>query len=102
MSERIDHVARAMKAQNTVLNTYEVDENTGALTVMLAAQVNATLALVEQQRIANLIALAYVADSGDADVSPAAQQAWDGLGVRGIGTLRHDIAAALGLGVPGE
>jgi len=46
--------------------------------------------------------LAHVADSGDADVSPAEQQAWDGLGVRGIGTLRPDIAAALGLGVPGE
>lgn len=53
-----DHYAEANRAVNQVLDYSETDENTGALVSILAAQVHATLALAEQQRIANLIALA--------------------------------------------
>jgi len=57
MTERIDHAERARHTMRQTLDCCETDENTGALVSMAAAQVHATLALVEQQRIANLIAL---------------------------------------------
>ena len=52
-----DHYAGARDTADAVLNNYEVSDETGAVVSMLAAQVHATLALAEQQRIANLIAL---------------------------------------------
>lgn len=54
MAERIDHAAEARKALGHITG---VDPATNQITLALEAQVHATLALVEQQRIANLIAL---------------------------------------------
>lgn len=68
MSERIDHAAEAVNFLGAVsFDTYGDDDRKVAL-----AQVHATLALVEQQRIANLIAL-------------------------GIGTSRREVREAVGL-----
>lgn len=75
---RIDHVAKA----NSLLRSVASEPMTSAeATVsMMAAQIHATLALVEQQRIANLIALAN---------SPSP--------VLNTHEFRPDIAAALGI-----
>lgn len=62
MTTRTDHATEAERAMRQVLNACETDENTGALVGIIAAQTHATLALVEQQRIANLIALASMAE----------------------------------------
>ena len=59
MAERIDHAAEARKTSEQTLSYGEYSEDTGAIVSMIAAQTHATLALVEQQRIANHIA--YVA-----------------------------------------
>lgn len=53
MNTRIDHVANAIKALNGITAEMRTDV---ATVVVQGAQVNAALALVEQQRIANLIA----------------------------------------------
>lgn len=58
MSEWIDHAAEAMKIGEATFNYAETDENAGAVVNIVGALTHATLALVEQQRIANLIALA--------------------------------------------
>ena len=62
MTERIDH---AKKARRNIdgLHDYQAEEgmsDESMLTVAIEAQVHATLALVEQQRIANLIQLTHV------------------------------------------
>lgn len=93
MNDRIDHAAEARRAMRQTLDACETDENTGALISIAAAQVHATLALVEQQRIANLVAL-----SRPQDFRP------DGANIRipsfdEEGMLRPDIAAALGFEV---
>lgn len=54
MSDRIDHAAEALNALGAITG---VDQATNQITLALEAQARATLALVEQQRIANLIAL---------------------------------------------
>ncbi|WDH77881.1 hypothetical protein PTQ19_10145 [Microbacterium esteraromaticum] len=54
MSDRIDPAAEARRSLGLIKG---VDEQTNQITLALEAQVHATLALVEQQRIANLIAL---------------------------------------------
>lgn len=54
MTERIDHVA----ATQSLLQHAQGADPVAARVTLDAAQVHATLALVEQQRIANLIALA--------------------------------------------
>ena len=59
---RIDHAARSRRRMEETLSSYETGEDAGAIVVALAALNDATLALVEQQRIANLIALASMAD----------------------------------------
>lgn len=61
---RIDHVAEAERFAAWADNPSLPPENVAAISSM--AQVHATLALVEQQRIANLIAL--VALSGNENV----------------------------------
>lgn len=53
MSQRIDHVAEAMKC-------IQWAHDHSAPEMLDQAQVHATLALVEQQRVANLIALGQV------------------------------------------
>lgn len=50
---RIDHVAEAMKLRTMTARAMLPEQAVG---ILAAAQLHATLALVEQQRIANLIA----------------------------------------------
>ena len=95
MSDRIDHAAEAERFAAWADNPALPPENVTAIASM--AQAHATLALVEQQRIANLIALAHVADMSDATVSPLEQTAWEALGVPGSGQMRPEIKEALGL-----
>ena len=59
---RIDHAARSRSRMERMLSSYETGEDVGAIVVALAALNDATLALVEQQRIANLIALSQAQD----------------------------------------
>jgi hypothetical protein len=74
--ENTDHAAEAARVLRDVL----ADSNSSYGDGMAYAQVHATLALVEQQRIANLIALA----SGDGS-------SWD----EALPILRDEAAAAL-------
>ena len=63
------HATEAKRFMRNVLSACETDENTGALIGIIAAQTHATLALVEQQRIANVIALtALDADTDEKEV----------------------------------
>lgn len=71
-------------------------DNKASHTAQLA-QVHATLALAEQQRISNLIALANVADLSDVQVTPLERAGWLALGIEGTGEPRPEIAAALGI-----
>lgn len=57
MSERIDHVAAAVRDIEYADAVLQEGAEEVALAVAAVGQVHATLALVEQQRIANLIAL---------------------------------------------
>src|SRR5690625_2365102 len=59
-----DHVKEAQKILEHTLSYDVTDDNTTALVNIGAAQIQATLALVEQQRIANLIALASLPEPG--------------------------------------
>lgn len=82
MTERIDHAAKAERLVR--LTDGYLERNA------LQAQVHATLALVEQQRIANLIALhrhEVKYDIGD----------WSRLYVNGTEDLKPDLAKGLGL-----
>lgn len=63
MSDRIDHVAEALEFQD-VSQLVAHDSMEAATFAVRHAHVHATLALVEQTRIANLIALASL-DPGD-------------------------------------
>ena len=94
MSDRIDHAAEAV----ALLNLAAAAQHQGdPRHLIAAAQVHASLALVEQQRIANLIALAKE--------TFAAQEASEALGTFATATpgerigLRPEIAAALGIKV---
>jgi len=56
MTERIEHTAEAVNfLRGVVFDTYDNEEDNNFLKVQIA-QAHATLALVEQQRFANLIA----------------------------------------------
>lgn len=88
---------------------HEVDESTAAITDMIAAHAHATLALVEQQRIANLIALANAHHMNSAydDTTEASRAAAYELieYVQGsiddeMPTIKPKIAAALGIEAP--
>ena len=102
MSGRIDHAAEARKriVWGEEWMEREGDTDVTNTVVALHAQVHATLALAEQQRIANLIALS---ESGRTTVN-GARAALSALYVGAVedGTahmqLRPDIAAALGIG----
>lgn len=71
MSERIDHAAEA----EDLIGAHMSDWRNGAVAVAQAmeAQVHATLALVEQQRIANLIALASLGSGSFEEALPVLQ-----------------------------
>lgn len=96
MSDRIDHAAVARKYIAAAFGEATADP---AGVVALLAQAEATLALVEQQRIANLIALGYGHTSPSGDVVGEARRAL----VERTGADRHqlrpDVAAALGIEV---
>ena len=90
MSERIDHAAKAQGLLNLLPASFHEDE------VIALAQVHATFALVEQQRIANLIAL------GQFRVGPNELPPFRHLVMRPVNAYdvepTTDIAAALGIG----
>ena len=98
MSDRIDHAALAAQMARDALSTSRSGAQVIAGMLAATAQVHATLALVDQQRIANLIALAGASDS-----IRARQQAEEVLYQptpvqAGIDLpLTPDIAAALGI-----
>ena len=94
MSDRIDHAAEAV----ALLNLAAAAQHQGdPRHLIAAAQAHATLALVEQQRIANLIALTKE--------TFAAYEACEALGTFAVAKcgeqigLRPEIAAALGIKV---
>lgn len=73
MNNRIDHVREALRNIDG-LHDYQSEEGTtdeSMLTVAIEAQVHATLALVEQQRATNLIALFRLEDQDAGDFSSA-------------------------------
>ena len=95
MTDRIDHAAEAL----ALLNLAAAAQHQGdPRHLIAAAQVNATLALVEQQRIATLIALA---DSTTSTVAHRqTEEALYGRVVTHVALappLRPNIAAALGI-----
>lgn len=93
MTERIDHAAEAQRVMSIMPSGDTLSE------AYAYSQVHATLALVEQQRIANLIALS---ESGRSTVQ-GARAALDALYGEDSGEgsarrrLHPDIAAALGV-----
>ena len=85
MSDRIDHAAEAV----ALLNLAAAPQHQGDPRHLISAsQVHATLALVEQQRIANEITLATL--------TYEIEDAHDAIGQRALMAL-PDIAAALGI-----
>lgn len=107
MTTRIDHAAKA----NTILNNIRPDEIADVETPnwFAWAQVHATLALVEQQRIANVIALMQMQVECDEKTEELAAEAMLGLvayertpatplgGPDEVLVMRPDIREALGL-----
>ena len=95
MTDRIDHAARAAQMARDALATSRSGAQGIAGILAATAQVHATLALVEQHRIANLIALTKE--------TFAAHEAREALGTFATAKLgeqiglRPDIAAALGI-----
>ena len=90
MSERIDHAAEAREWIDAAAR------HPGAVSTAILAQAEATLALVDQQRIANLIALAAMDPDGLGQSAYSALAAMSPDRRRTI--LAPDIAAALGIG----
>lgn len=101
MTNRIDHFA---EARRLVLATETRDWNQESPYVdrrLAAAQVHATLALAEQQRIANLIALAESGRTTTNGARSALSGLYSGRAEDGSANMaiRPDIAAALGIEV---
>ena len=93
---RIDHAARA---NNVLRSVASVSMASAEATVsVIAAQTHATLALVEQQRIANLIALFNIENAG-LFTSAANRGLIEHFSEHGDWDyrIRPDIAAALGI-----
>jgi len=66
--------------------------------MLAAAQVYATLALAEQQRIANLITIGTMSlIDPDQNIHPMEFAAWRALGLPVTGEFRPEIAKALGV-----
>lgn len=66
MTERIDHAAEAIKHRDYAESPGPGDPQL-ATNWLISAQVHATLALVEQQRIANLIAIGQFSHDAEDD-----------------------------------
>lgn len=96
MNGNIDHAATAQQILDGV---HTLDSLGQADLAALIAQVHATLALVEQQRIANLIALAQVKVHATDQYSRYAGVIYEASkGVTGLEpALRADIRQGLGL-----
>lgn len=99
MTESIDHAAEAQKALGSAAFLAHLHGGTpGPGYHFEKAQVHATLALVEQQRIANLIAIAGLTSIDDSiTISPLEQEAWEALGAPVTGEMHPEIRKALGL-----
>lgn len=97
MSERIDHAAEASR-----LLASSGPYGAPLLEASTAAQAHATLALVEQQRIANLIALSQAEDgngwTSEQAIAAVFREHWDDEREQGHCTIAPNIAAALGIG----
>ena len=104
MTDRIDHAAEAQKVLAMPTSVW------GSPSEMLAgAQVHATLAIAEQLRIGNLIALGYGGDEANCDQARADARAalvnWhahEDPEMGGWPEIRPDIAAALGIDLNGS
>ena len=100
MTDRIDHAAEAQKVLAMPTSVWGSPSD-----VLAGAQVNATLAIVEQLRIGNLIALGGYGDSeagtdqarSDARVALVEWHAHEDPEMGGWPEIRPDIAAALGI-----
>lgn len=99
MSDSIDHAAVARKYIAAALAAVTADP---AGVVALLAQAHATLALVEQQRVANLIALGYGHTSPSGDVVGEARRALVERRSADHHQLRPDVAGALGIRMSDE
>ena len=93
MTDRVDHAAEALALLRRVSGSRMSDGE--ASVSVSAAQVLATLALVEQQRIATLVSIAAL----DWRRGPSAAQHASSWLVDEVGDLLPEIAAALGLTV---
>ena len=91
MSERIDHAKEAREWIEAVMSYPK------ATSFAIFAQAEATLALVEQQRVANLIALMESPRTATSVARVAERALMVGEPVTNR-ALRPDIAAALGIG----
>ena len=99
MTDRIDHAAEAQKVLAMPTSVWGSPSD-----VLAGAQVHATLAIVEQLRISNLIALGYGnSEAGtdqarsDARVALVEWHAHEDPEMGGWPEIRPDIAAALGI-----
>lgn len=96
MIERIDHAA---EARNRIVGGIGPSFDQGRDEIAVA-QVHATLALVEQQRVANVLFLAHLeAEGGGTDrftFNSVFEPVGEGFGVHLH--VRPDIAATLGIG----
>lgn len=91
MTERIDHVAAAID----MVHAAQAASNLESIrAIALGAQVHATLAMVEQQRTANLIALGR---TGRVAPSPIFNEQLSAFDLDSPQTLRTEIREALGL-----
>ena len=106
MTDRIDHAALAAQMARDALSTSRSGAQGIAGVLAATAQVHASLALVDQQRVANLIALAgprnpilrdQVAE--DAAEALATFHEHADLALGGWHEVRPEIAAALGIKV---
>lgn len=97
MTERIDHTSWACEFIRAAENLFDDDVTINAREAptvaenIALAQVHATLALVEQQRIANLIALAHPIKL------PSGGEVTHMLHDPASGAIREDVAEGLGL-----
>lgn len=98
MSERIDHVEQAKSiaevAATKLSANWESETGERKADMLAVAQLHATLALVEQQRIGNLLKLGLGTEATASALYVDPPGHWDFDKPR---TLRPEIAAALGL-----
>lgn len=102
---RFDHAteARALLIQGDAFTSSDMVLQTGEAKadVIALAQVHATLALVEQQRIANLVALSQAEDgngwASEQAIAAVFREHWNDETGQGHCTIAPDIAAALGI-----